>query len=84
MSDQSSRLLTVGEIAERHSQPVHRVEYVIRARNIVPIAWAGNARVFSANAAEQIAEALRGSTEQRPSETDPSSAGDGGNPEVAQ
>ena len=39
-------LLTVGEIARRLGQPLHRVEYVIRSRNILPAGWAGHARVF--------------------------------------
>jgi hypothetical protein len=39
-------LLTVGEIARRLGQPLHRVEYVIRTRNIPPAGWAGHARVF--------------------------------------
>ncbi|MDZ4782911.1 MAG: hypothetical protein SGJ19_21895 [Planctomycetia bacterium] len=39
-------LLTVGEIARRLGQPLHRVEYVIRTRNFPPAGWAGHARVF--------------------------------------
>lgn len=42
-----STLLTVGEIAKRLSQPVHRIEYFIKARRLKPVSWAGNARVFS-------------------------------------
>ena len=38
---------TVGEIARRVGKPLHRVEYVIRARQIRPIGRAGNARVFA-------------------------------------
>ena len=38
---------TVGEIARRLNRPLHRVEYVIRSRDIKPAATAGNARVFS-------------------------------------
>ncbi|MDZ4687104.1 MAG: hypothetical protein SH850_18665 [Planctomycetaceae bacterium] len=45
MSEPES-LLTVGEIARRLGQPLHRVEYVIRTRNIPPTGWAGHARVF--------------------------------------
>jgi len=45
MSEPES-LLTVGEIARRLRQPLHRVEYVIRTRNIPPTGWAGHARVF--------------------------------------
>jgi len=39
-------LLTVGEIARRLDQALHRVEYVIRSRNIRTAGWAGHARVF--------------------------------------
>lgn len=38
---------TVGEIARRLNRPIHRVEYVIKSRDIKPAATAGNARVFS-------------------------------------
>ncbi len=37
---------TIGEIARRLGVPTHRVEYIIRARDIRPYGWAGNARVF--------------------------------------
>ena len=40
-------LLTVGEIARRLQQPIHRIEYLIRTRKIVPTSVAGNARVFT-------------------------------------
>jgi hypothetical protein len=51
---------TVGEIARRLGQPVHRVEYVIKARRIQPSGRAGNCRVFSEADVERIAEELRG------------------------
>jgi len=38
---------TVGEIARRLAVPIHRVEYVIRTRNLAPVSRAGNCRVFS-------------------------------------
>ena len=50
---------TVGEIARRLGVPLHRVEYIIRARNIGPIGWAGNARVFSEADVAHIAGELR-------------------------
>jgi hypothetical protein len=50
---------TVGEIARRLGQPVHRIEYVIRARHIRPCGWAGNARVFPEDAVEMIASELQ-------------------------
>jgi hypothetical protein len=35
------------------------VEYIIRARDVRPCGWAGNARVFPEQAVETIAAALR-------------------------
>lgn len=53
------RMITVGKIARRLGQPVHRVEYVLRSRNIRPVAIAGNARVFSENTVDAVSKALR-------------------------
>jgi hypothetical protein len=50
---------TVGEIARRLGEPVHRIEYLIRTRKVEPQGWAGNARVFSDQAVEQIASELQ-------------------------
>lgn len=51
---------TVGAIAEAANQPVHRIEYLIDARKIEPIARAGNCRVFSdSDTAYLISEARR-------------------------
>jgi hypothetical protein len=50
---------TIGEIARRLGEPVHRIEYVIRARHIRPTGWAGNARVFPEDAVDAIARELR-------------------------
>lgn len=41
------RALTVGEMSRRLGCPVHRVEYLIRSREMSPSHWAGNARVFT-------------------------------------
>ena len=49
---------TIGEIARRLSVPTHRVEYIIRARNIKPCGWAGNARVFDEAGVDEIAAEL--------------------------
>ena len=51
-------LPTIGEIARRLGEPIHRIEYVIRARGIRPTGWAGNARVFPDEAVEAIAMEL--------------------------
>jgi predicted DNA-binding transcriptional regulator AlpA len=47
MTEKISSALTVGELARRIGCPVHKIEYLIRSRNIQPIQRAGNARVFS-------------------------------------
>ncbi len=52
-------LPTVGEVARRTGYPLHKVEYVIRSRNIEPAGRAGTARVFSDAAVERIASELR-------------------------
>lgn len=48
------RIVTVGEIARRAGVPVHRVTYVIDSRRIPALGRAGQARVFSDEAAERI------------------------------
>ena len=54
-----TKLLTVGEIAQRLSIPVHRVEYVLSTRKrIVPSAIAGRSRVFNSKAVTQIEQEL--------------------------
>ena len=52
-------LLTVGEIARRLDTKVHRIEYIIRSRNVEPIGWAGHARVFAEASFDYIASELR-------------------------
>ena len=59
MSHSIPRVPTVGEIARRLGEPLHRVEYVIRARDIQPSGWAGNARVFTETDVDRIASELR-------------------------
>lgn len=49
---------TVGEIARRLKVPLHRVEYAIRSRGILPAARAGNARLFTESDVIHIREEL--------------------------
>jgi hypothetical protein len=49
---------TVGEIARRLGEPVHRVEYLIRSRGIEPSGIAGHARVFGEEDVARIAGEL--------------------------
>ncbi len=62
---QPETLLTVGEIARRLGQEVHRIEYVIRSRNIRPVGWAGHARVFRDADLDRIASEIRRIAEDR-------------------
>lgn len=50
---------TVGEIARRLHEPIHRIEYIIHTRKILAHAWAGNARVFTEADVEHIAGELK-------------------------
>ncbi len=56
---------TVGEIAGRLNEPIHRVEYAIRSRNIQPCSLAGNCRVFGDEAVDQIAAVLKAIDERK-------------------
>jgi hypothetical protein len=56
---------TVGEIARRLCQPVHRIEYVIRSRNIKAAGIAGNSRVFAESDVAYISGELRRIDEER-------------------
>jgi hypothetical protein len=60
MSEHLEPLPTVGEIARRLGQPVHRVEYVLRSRRIRPAGKAGNCRVFAEPDVERVRAALAG------------------------
>ena len=56
--NEPENLLTVGEIARRLGMALHRVEYVIRSRDIRPAGWAGHARVFGDADLARIASEL--------------------------
>jgi hypothetical protein len=59
MPTNSQQMPTVGEIARRLSEPIHRVEYVLRTRGISPHGIAGNCRVYSEEDVERIAIELQ-------------------------
>ena len=42
-----TKALTLGVIAKELDCPIHKIEYLIRARRIEPVQRAGNLRVFS-------------------------------------
>ncbi len=57
-----AKLWTIGEIARAAGQPLHRVEYLVRARSIAPVGRAGRLRVFSEETARTIVAELRGTS----------------------
>jgi hypothetical protein len=59
MSGTFPPLPTVGEIARRLGQPVHRIEYVIRSRRLMPAGPAGNCRVLTEKDLARIDATLR-------------------------
>lgn len=50
---------TVGEIAKRLGESLHRIEYVIRSRCIQPASRAGNVRIFAEPDVALIAQEIR-------------------------
>lgn len=56
---ETETLLTVGEIARRLAEPLHRIEYIIRSRGVAPRGWAGHARVFAPSDLQRIATEFR-------------------------
>ena len=52
-------LPTIGVIAQKLGEPLHRVEYVIKSRGIKPVGFAGNARIFSDAAVDRISSELQ-------------------------
>ena len=59
MAESILPLPTIGEISRRLNAPIHRVEYIVRTRNIQPAGWAGNARVFTEADVDHIRSELR-------------------------
>jgi hypothetical protein len=58
-STSTTTLPTVGEIARRLGESLHRIEYVIRSRNIQPASRAGHVRIFTESDVAHIADELR-------------------------
>ncbi len=53
-----SEVLTIGQICRHLDVPLHRVEYVINSRSILPCGRVGNCRLFRQADVERIAQAL--------------------------
>jgi len=62
----SARVLTLGEICRRLPQyPQHRVEYILKTRNVKPACRAGNLRIYAEHDLAFIASELRRIDEER-------------------
>lgn len=51
--NETANFITAGTMAERLGVPIHKVQYVLRSRQIEPVGKAGVLRVYSE---EQLAE----------------------------
>lgn len=56
---ESEKLLTIGQIAQRLGQPLHRVRYVVETRGIEPAQRIAHCRAFTIEAEQRIAAELR-------------------------
>lgn len=63
--DITSQFASLGEIARRIDEPIHRVEYVIRTRKIAPLLVAGGRNFYSEAAVQRIASEIRRIDEDR-------------------
>ena len=55
----SSQIASLGEIAERLNVPIHRVEYVIRSRQIKPALVVGGRHIYSEAQIQRISSEIR-------------------------
>lgn len=51
-------LKTLNSLAAKWGIAVHRLEYLVRARNIAPVAWVGHTRIFDDDGVARIEEEL--------------------------
>lgn len=59
------RSLTIGVLAERLHVPIHRVEYLVRSRDIQPKERAGHLRVFDEKAVETLRQEIQAGNQRR-------------------
>jgi len=65
MATSAPTLITVGEIARRLGEPLHRVVHVIDSRKVQPIGRAGSLRVFAESDVDFVRSELRRIDEER-------------------
>lgn len=51
-------LHTIGQLADMNDVAIHRIEYIVKARNIPHVARAGHYRLFDDAAAARVAREL--------------------------
>lgn len=56
---------SLGEIARSLNEPLHRVDYVVRTRNIEPLIVAGGRNFYSEASVQRIKSELRRIDQQR-------------------
>jgi hypothetical protein len=54
----AENLLTVGDIAKIVNEPIHRCQYLLKSRDINPIARLGNHYVYDTSAVSRIQQIL--------------------------
>lgn len=61
----SAQIASLGEIARRLDVPIHRVEYVVRTRNIEPTLIAGGRHFYSVASVQRIGSEINRIAEER-------------------
>lgn len=54
-----TQALTMGILAQRLGVPIHRIQYLVRSRNIRPVERAGKLRIFDEKAIETLEQELK-------------------------
>lgn len=55
----SPQVVSLGDIARRLGEPIHRIDYVVRTRNIVPALRVGGRRFYSEATVQHVASEIR-------------------------
>jgi len=50
----SEQVMTISDLARRFQQPVHRITYIVKSREIMPCGVAGSTRLFGSAAIEAV------------------------------
>jgi hypothetical protein len=55
----SPQVVSLGDISRRLGKPIHRIDYVVRSRNIVPALIVGGRHFYNEAAVQHIASEIR-------------------------